>query len=63
MLLLIEWWLDHNMPYPPHHMAKIYEQLITGATLNVVLNPAPESPADWVDHLNPDPVEEVLLSE
>jgi AcrR family transcriptional regulator len=63
MLLLIEWWLDHNMPYPPHHMAKIYEQLITGATLNVVLNPAPESPADWVDHLNPDPVEEVLFSE
>jgi len=40
MLLLIEWWLDQNMPYPPHHMAKIYGQLITGATVNAVLNSA-----------------------
>jgi AcrR family transcriptional regulator len=38
MLLLIEWWLDENMPYPPHHMAKVYEQLVTGATVNAVLN-------------------------
>jgi AcrR family transcriptional regulator len=38
MLLLIEWWLDQNMPYPPHQMAKIYEQLVTGATVNVVLS-------------------------
>jgi AcrR family transcriptional regulator len=41
LLLLIEWWLDHNMPYPPHQMAKIYEQLVTGATLNAVLNNEP----------------------
>jgi len=38
LLLLIEWWLNHDMPYQPHHMAKIYEQLVTGATLNAVLN-------------------------
>jgi AcrR family transcriptional regulator len=38
MLLLIEWWLDENMPYPPHQMAKVYEQLVTGATVNAVLN-------------------------
>ena len=38
MLLLIEWWLDENMPFPPHHMAKVYEQLVTGATVNAVLN-------------------------
>jgi AcrR family transcriptional regulator len=40
MLLLIEWWLDHNMPHPPHQMAKIYEQLITGATMNLMLESA-----------------------
>jgi len=46
LLLLIEWWLDQNMPYPPHHMAKIYGLLITGATLNAVLNYAAESVID-----------------
>ncbi len=38
MLLLIEWWLDQNMPHPPHQMAKVYEQLVTSATVNAVLN-------------------------
>jgi AcrR family transcriptional regulator len=46
MLLLIEWWLDQNMPHPPHHMAKIYEQLITRATVNAVLNSNAESATD-----------------
>ena len=32
MLLLVEWWLDHDMPYAPHQMAKIYDQLITTVT-------------------------------
>lgn len=36
LLLLIEWWLDQDMPYPPHQIAKIYEQLIVNATLNAV---------------------------
>jgi AcrR family transcriptional regulator len=38
MLLLIEWWLDQKMQHPPHQMAKVYEQLVTGATVNAVLN-------------------------
>lgn len=42
LLLLMEWWLDRNMSYPPHHMAQIYCQLITGATINVMLHPAAE---------------------
>jgi AcrR family transcriptional regulator len=25
---LIEWWLDHKMPYPPEHMAQIYYRII-----------------------------------
>lgn len=36
LLLLIEWWLNQAMPYPPHQMAKIYERLIVSATLNAV---------------------------
>jgi len=36
LLLLIEWWLNQAMPYPPHQMAKIYERLIANATLNAV---------------------------
>lgn len=27
-LHLIEWWLDHDRPYPPDRMGQIYEQLI-----------------------------------
>jgi AcrR family transcriptional regulator len=46
MLLLIEWWLDQSMPYPPHQMAKIYQQLITGATVNAVLISVQESNSD-----------------
>ena len=38
LLQLIEWWLDHEMPYPPHQMAKIYDRLVSGATLNAVQN-------------------------
>ncbi len=29
---LIEWWLDHDMPYPPEQMGMIYMALITGQT-------------------------------
>lgn len=28
---LIEWWLDHNMAYPPERMAEIYERLMASA--------------------------------
>jgi AcrR family transcriptional regulator len=40
LLLLIEWWLDHDMPQLPHHMARVYEELVTGATVNAVLSSA-----------------------
>lgn len=36
-LLLIEWWLEQQMPYPAHHMAKIYQQLISNATLTAMV--------------------------
>jgi AcrR family transcriptional regulator len=28
LLALIEWWLKHDMPYPPQHMAQIYQRFI-----------------------------------
>lgn len=31
-LALIQWWLDHNLPYPPERMASIYEELIARPT-------------------------------
>ena len=34
---LIEWWLDHDMPYPPERMAEIYRDLIVGPTERVAL--------------------------
>lgn len=42
MLLLIEWWLDQGMSQSPHQMAKVYEQMITGATMNAMLNSSAE---------------------
>lgn len=36
LLALIEWWLEHNIPYPPHQMAKIYDYLIKAVTLDAV---------------------------
>jgi AcrR family transcriptional regulator len=41
LLLLIEWWLSHEMPYPPHHMAKIYENLIRDLTMYTMLQEMP----------------------
>ena len=29
---LIQWWLDHSMPYPAEHMGEIYQQLIVQPT-------------------------------
>jgi AcrR family transcriptional regulator len=36
LLVLIEWWLTHDMPYPPARMAGIYEQLIKHMTLHIM---------------------------
>lgn len=29
---LIQWWLEHQMPYPPEQMGTIYQELIAGPT-------------------------------
>src|SRR5260370_20656422 len=36
---LIQWWLDHHMPYPPERMGVIYHQLIIGPTSTVAFSP------------------------
>lgn len=46
LLLLIESWLEQNMPYPPQQMAKIYRRLIANATLNAVQEVSLEAAAD-----------------
>jgi AcrR family transcriptional regulator len=36
LLALIEWWLEHEMPYPVERMGQVYNQLIIHATLNAL---------------------------
>jgi AcrR family transcriptional regulator len=36
LLGLIEWWLEHDMPYPVEQMTDIYERLILKATLDSI---------------------------
>ncbi len=36
LLSLIEWWLEHEMPYPVERMGQVYDQLIINATLNAL---------------------------
>ncbi len=36
LLSLIEWWLEHDMPYPVEKMGHVYDQLIIHATLNAL---------------------------
>jgi len=36
LLSLIEWWLEHDMPYPVERMGHVYDQLIIHATLNAI---------------------------
>ncbi len=35
---LIQWWLDHHMPYPPEHMGVIYHALIIHPTSAVAFS-------------------------
>jgi AcrR family transcriptional regulator len=37
LLSLIEWWLEHDMPHPPYHMAQIYHRLILEATVQTAV--------------------------
>ncbi len=36
---LIQWWLDHQMPYPPERMGMIYHELIARPTSAVAFRP------------------------
>jgi AcrR family transcriptional regulator len=42
LLSLIEWWLEHNMPHSPYHMAQIYHRLVSESTLQTALGEAAE---------------------
>ncbi len=36
LLALIEWWLEHNMPYPLERMAEIYNRLILDSVMHLI---------------------------
>ncbi|HEY7349083.1 MAG TPA: TetR/AcrR family transcriptional regulator [Ktedonobacterales bacterium] len=38
-LALIQWWLEHEMPYPPERMGVIYHELIVRPTNAVAFSP------------------------
>lgn len=40
---LIEWWLDHDLPYGPDRMAEIYLELIVGPTERAALERRPDT--------------------
>jgi len=63
LLLLIEWWLDQNMPFPPHQMAKIFERLIADATLTAIQDRIIESDPHVVKAGKPTPTEEASFRE
>ena len=40
VLTLLKWWLDHNMPYPPEEMDRLFHSLVVpgvAATLGVTV--------------------------
>jgi hypothetical protein len=43
-IALIEWWLEHDLPYPPEHMGSIYARLIVEPTLAIAFQPHEERP-------------------
>ena len=44
-LNLIDWWLRHDMPYPPEQMGEIYRELILTPTEAAALRPRPAGDA------------------
>lgn len=44
-IALIQWWLEHNMPYPPEHMGVIFQQLIVQPTRAIAFAHATENKA------------------
>ncbi len=45
-LALIQWWLEHGMPYPPERMGNVYDELIVRPTSAVAFSPRHEQGAD-----------------
>jgi AcrR family transcriptional regulator len=39
-LALIQWWLEHGMPYPPEQMGSVYYELIARPTNAVAFSPS-----------------------
>lgn len=39
-LALVQWWLEHDMPYPPERMGTIYHELIVRPTSAVAFSPS-----------------------
>jgi AcrR family transcriptional regulator len=39
-LALVQWWLEHDMPYPPERMGDIYHHLIARPTSAVAFGPS-----------------------
>jgi AcrR family transcriptional regulator len=54
-IALVEWWLDHGMPYPPEQMGRIYRDLIAGPTGALAFAPPPTAPAATGDGAHPGP--------
>jgi AcrR family transcriptional regulator len=38
-LALIQWWLEHDMPYPPERMGSVYHELIVRPTSAIAFSP------------------------
>jgi AcrR family transcriptional regulator len=37
LLILLKWWLDHKMPYPPERMDEIFQQLVMSSARNILI--------------------------
>ena len=44
-IALIQWWLEHDMTYPPERMAAIYDALIVAPTQALLSQPDLDAPA------------------
>ncbi|HEY5002991.1 MAG TPA: TetR/AcrR family transcriptional regulator [Ktedonobacteraceae bacterium] len=43
-ITLVQWWLEHDMPYTPERMGEIYQELIIRPTIGINSKKVPEYP-------------------
>jgi AcrR family transcriptional regulator len=43
-ITLVQWWLEHDMPYTPERMGEIYQELIIRPTIGINSQKVPEYP-------------------